>query len=150
MGGCSNPELVRSTLDGCHWLSGIAGYPVKEAMRLVAKVVGECVVGGGGSTVPLSVHYDRVVYLPSNTGDYTVPLLQVQADAQFRHTALRGQAMTRKKICHISAGWPKQKQVGGSGQGAQPIQKRYQASHVFGAQNRFCGRGGDRRRLACR
>jgi hypothetical protein len=71
MGGCSNPELVRSILDGCHWLTGIAGYPVKEAMRLVAKVVGESVVGGGGSTVPLSVHYDRVVHLPSNTDDYS-------------------------------------------------------------------------------
>jgi hypothetical protein len=71
MGGCSNPELVRSILDGCRWLTGIAGYPVKDAMRQVFKVVGESVVGGGGSTVPLSVHYDRVVYLPSNTDDYS-------------------------------------------------------------------------------
>ncbi len=48
MGGCSNPELVRSILDGCHWLDGIAAYPAKEAMRLVAKVVGNSMVGGGG------------------------------------------------------------------------------------------------------
>ena len=71
LGGCSNPELVRSILDGCQWLSGMAGYPIKEAMRVVSKVVGECPVGGGGRTVPLSVHYDRVIYLPSNTEDYS-------------------------------------------------------------------------------
>jgi hypothetical protein len=38
-------------------------------MRTVAKVVGESV--GGGGSVPLSVHYDRVIYLPSNTEDYS-------------------------------------------------------------------------------
>ncbi len=48
-------------------------------MRLVAKVVGESVVGGGGSTVPLSVHYDRVVYLPSNTDDYTGTFVTIPA-----------------------------------------------------------------------
>jgi uncharacterized membrane protein YgcG len=40
-------------------------------MRVVAKVVGNIVVGGGGGSVPLSVHYDRVVYLPTNTDDYS-------------------------------------------------------------------------------
>jgi len=52
LGGCSNPELIRSILDGCQWLDGIAGYPAREAMRVVAKVVGNIVVGGGGGFGP--------------------------------------------------------------------------------------------------
>ncbi len=53
----------------------MAGYPVKDAMKVVSKVVGESAGGGGGSTVVLTVHYDRVVYLPSNTDDYTGTLV---------------------------------------------------------------------------
>jgi len=49
----------------------MAGYPVKDAMKVISKVISETVVGGGGSMPSLTVHYDRVLYLPSNTDDYT-------------------------------------------------------------------------------
>jgi hypothetical protein len=100
MGGCSSPELVRFILDGCHWLTGIAGYPIKDAMGHIVKVVGENRGGGGGSTVPLSVHYDRVVYLPTNTDDYSGTFVTSPGDAQFRQTVLPGPAMTKKNLLH--------------------------------------------------
>ncbi len=58
-------------MDGSHWLSNMAGYPVKDAMKLISKVISETAVGGGGSMPSLTVHYDRVLCLPSNTDDYT-------------------------------------------------------------------------------
>jgi hypothetical protein len=51
LGGCSNPELVRSILDGSHWLSNMTGYPVKDAMKVISKVIGES-VGGVGIVCP--------------------------------------------------------------------------------------------------
>jgi hypothetical protein len=53
LGNCSNPELVRSILDGSHWLSNMTGYPVKDAMKVISKVIGESVGGGvGGVCLP--------------------------------------------------------------------------------------------------
>ncbi len=51
-------------MDGSHWLSNMTGYPVKDAMKVISKVIGESVGGGGGSMPSLTVHYDRVLYLP--------------------------------------------------------------------------------------
>jgi uncharacterized membrane protein YgcG len=49
----------------------MSGYPVKDAMKVISKVIGESVGGGGESMPSLTIHYDRVIYLPANTEDYS-------------------------------------------------------------------------------
>jgi hypothetical protein len=55
-------------MDGCNWLASIPGYPLKNSMLSIVKIAAE---GAGGGVAPLSNHPDMVVYLPSNTDDYS-------------------------------------------------------------------------------
>jgi hypothetical protein len=55
-------------MDGCNWLANMPGYPLKKSMQTLANIVIER-SGVGGA--PLSNHPDTVVYLPSNTDDYS-------------------------------------------------------------------------------
>jgi hypothetical protein len=56
MGGCANPQLVRSIMDGCSWLCNIPSYPLKKSMQTVMNIVNE---GAGGGTAPLSNRDDQ-------------------------------------------------------------------------------------------
>ena len=59
MGGCFEPQLVRSILDGCNWLQSVSGYNLKKSMS----VLSDLVMQDGG---PFAIHFDLYIqHLPN-------------------------------------------------------------------------------------
>ena len=81
MGGCANPQLVRSVMDGCNWLANIPGYPLKKTMQTIAKIVVE---GSGVGGAPLSNHPDTLSTCHPTPMTIPVPTIPAQADGTFR------------------------------------------------------------------
>jgi hypothetical protein len=65
LGGCNNPDLIRSIVDASIWLGEMHGYPLSESMSTITSItMGKCEVGGEG------VHYDRPISLPVSLDEY--------------------------------------------------------------------------------
>jgi hypothetical protein len=47
LGGCNDPELIRSMLDSCIWLAGTLGYPLSETQKVIVDMIMEDEEGGG-------------------------------------------------------------------------------------------------------
>ncbi len=46
LGGCNDPELIRSMLDSCIWLAGTPGYPLSETQKVIVDLIMEDEEGG--------------------------------------------------------------------------------------------------------
>jgi hypothetical protein len=65
MGGCNNPDLIRSIVDATIWLGEMPGYPLSESMSTITSIsMGKCEGGEEG------VHYDRPISLPVSLDEY--------------------------------------------------------------------------------
>jgi hypothetical protein len=95
MGGCANPQLVRSIMDGCSWLCNIPSYPLKKCMQTVMNIVNE---GAGSGTAPLSNRDDQVIYLPANTDDYSGAYLTSPGRRNIPATTPPWTGMSEKKF----------------------------------------------------
>ncbi len=51
LGGCNDPELIRSMLDSCIWLAGTLGYPLSETQKVIVDMIMEDEEGGGLRTL---------------------------------------------------------------------------------------------------
>jgi hypothetical protein len=65
MGGCNNPDLIRSIVDASIWLGEMPGYPLSESMSTITSItMGKSEGGREG------VHYDRPISLPVSLDEY--------------------------------------------------------------------------------
>ena len=65
MGGCNNPDLIRSIVDALIWLGEMHGYPLSESMSTITSItMGKSEGGKEG------VHYDRPISLPVSLDEY--------------------------------------------------------------------------------
>jgi hypothetical protein len=66
LGGCNDPELIRSTVDACVWLGSIPSFPLSGTCSGLVDILMEDVDGGEGGVK----NYDRPVFLPSTLDSY--------------------------------------------------------------------------------
>jgi hypothetical protein len=66
LGGCNDPELLRSLVDSCVWLGSIIGFPLSDTCKCLVDLVMDDPDGGEGGIV----HLDRPVFLPTNLESY--------------------------------------------------------------------------------
>ena len=71
LGGCTDPILVRSIIDGCLWLSNMPGYQLSSSMAVCSSIVQE-EGGKDGNTVS---HFNVNIHLPYQLDDYKGEIL---------------------------------------------------------------------------
>ena len=65
MGGCNNPDLIRSTVDASIWLGEMSSFPLSESMTTITSITMGKAEGGREG-----VHYDRPISLPVSLDEY--------------------------------------------------------------------------------
>ncbi len=91
MGCCGNPQLVRSIVDGCNWLSRLANYPLQKAMEGISAVS----FRGGGNPFTLSTTTCPSTF-PTRCTITTAHTSPARANVIFRHASTPGKKKLSK------------------------------------------------------